>query len=185
MSLSRRDFLGRGALVGAGLMLVGCSDALKTTPAAPGAPTVVGYGPLVADPAKRLALPRGFSYTTVTEAGKTTLESGEPTPRNHDGTGAFQGSAGGTVLVNNHEITDPWGTDLPVPHLDGLVYDPGAAGGCTIVDTDRDGSRIREYVGVAGTSTNCAGGITPWRTWLTCEETEILAGQKGATKDHG
>lgn len=185
MSLSRRDFLGRGALVGAGLMLVGCSDALKTTPAAPKAPNAVGYGPLVADPTKRLALPRGFSYTTVAEAGKPTLESGEPTPRNHDGTGAFEGGAGGTVLVNNHETTDPWGTDLPVPHLDGLVYDPGAAGGCTVVETDRDGRRIREYVGVAGTSTNCAGGVTPWRTWLTCEDTEILAGQKGATKDHG
>ena len=53
------------------------------------------------------------------------------------------------------------------------------------METDRDGRRIREYVGVAGTSTNFAGGVTPWRTWLTCEETEILAGQKGATKDHG
>ena len=76
MSLSRRDFLGRSAFVGAGLTLVGCSDALKTTPAGPEATNVVGYGPLVADPVNRLALPRGFSYTTVTEAGKTTLESG-------------------------------------------------------------------------------------------------------------
>ena len=185
MSLSRRDFLGRGVLVGAGVMLVGCSEVLKITPAAPSAPDTVGYGPLVADPAKRLALPRGFSYTIVTEAGKTTLDSGEPTPRNHDGTGAFAGGASGMVLVNNHEIKEPWGTNLPVPHLDGLVYDSGAAGGCTIVETDRDGRRIREYVGVAGTSTNCAGGLTPWRTWLTCEETEILAGQQGATKDHG
>src|SRR5437588_6305167 len=121
MSLSRRDFVGRGALASAGLLLFGCSDALRTTPAEPGAPNAVGYGPLVADPAKRLALPQGFSYTVVTEAGKTTLDSGEPTPRNHDGTGAFAGSSGGTILVNNHEIGDPWGTTLPVPHLDGLV----------------------------------------------------------------
>lgn len=97
----------------------------------------------------------------MTEAGKTTLDSGEPTPRNHDGIGAFEGSAGGTVLVNNHEIGDPWGADLPVPHLDGLVYDPVAAGGATIAETDREGHRIREHVGLAGTSTNCAGRRHP------------------------
>ncbi|MGH3673218.1 MAG: alkaline phosphatase PhoX [Pseudonocardiaceae bacterium] len=43
----------------------------------------------------------------VTEAGKTALDSGEPTPSNHDGTGAFRAQGGGTVLVNNHELRDP------------------------------------------------------------------------------
>ena len=75
----------------------------------------VGYGPLVADPAKRLALPRGFRYSIVARAGVTKLETGQPTPRNHDGTGAFARAAGGTVLVNNHEIREPFGTDLAVP----------------------------------------------------------------------
>jgi uncharacterized protein len=71
-----------------------------------------------------------------------------------------------------------------VPPLPGLTYDPGARGGTTTIDVDRDGNRIREYVSLAGTHNNCAGGVTPWGTWLTCEETEARAG--GALqKDHG
>ena len=72
-----------------------------------------------------------------------------------------------------------------MPHQDGLTYDPGAAGGCTIVEVDRDGRRVAERVGMAGTRTNCAGGQTPWNTWLTCEEVDSRAGVDGFTKDHG
>jgi secreted PhoX family phosphatase len=186
MTLSRRDFLQRTA---AGVVLIGATDVLLTVPNAGAAPRSVGYGALVADPAGRLALPEGFSYRIVTEAGRTLLESGEPTPGNHDGTGAFRTRAGGTVLVTNHEIGTPAEAAedgiVTVPLVDGLVYDPGMGGGCTVVETGRDGERITEYVGVAGTSTNCAGGITPWDTWLTCEEDSTRAGQDGATKDHG
>lgn len=190
MSLSRRDFLNHSAA--AGLVLVGSTEMFTATAATPGdkrarsAATTPGYGPLVTDPAGLLALPAGFTYTIVTRAGRTRLESGEFTPSNHDGTGAFARRGGGTVLVNNHELGTPLAdTPLPVPHLPRLVYDPGAAGGCTVVETNRSGGRIREHVGLAGTSTNCAGGDTPWGTWLSCEETETLAGQNGAQKDHG
>lgn len=192
--LSRRNLLRRSATAGLGVALVGstemlitsCSGPTAAAPAAPAAsPPPPGYGPLIADPAKRLALPEGFSYKVVSEAGVTTLESGEFTPRNHDGTGTFAGPGGGTVLVNNHEIREPFGTELAVPHLEGLTYDPGAAGGCTVVEADGDGNRLREFVGVAGTSTNCAGGVTPWNTWLSCEETDARAGEDGFRRDHG
>lgn len=176
MGLSRRSFLQRSA---AGVLLAGSTDVLRVA-AAP-----AGYGALVDDPAGRLALPEGFTYAVVTDAGETELDTGEPTPRNHDGTGAFAAAAGGTVLVLNHEIREGAGTELPVPHLDGLVYDPAAAGGCTIVTTDAQGRRVSERVGIAGTSTNCAGGVTPWQTWLTCEETEARAGERGYERDHG
>jgi secreted PhoX family phosphatase len=176
MGLSRRAFLRRSA---AGILLAGSTDVLRV--AAPPA----GHGPLVDDPQGRLALPEGFTYSVVTEAGATSLETGEPTPRNHDGTGAFALAGGGTVLVLNHEIREGAGTKLAVPHRDGLVYDRGAAGGCTIVTTDAQGRRISERVGIAGTSTNCAGGVTPWQTWLTCEETEARAGERGFERDHG
>ncbi|MGH3927899.1 MAG: alkaline phosphatase PhoX, partial [Pseudonocardiaceae bacterium] len=184
--LSRRGFLQRATATSAGVVLVGAGEILLTAPNGLAAPRAAGYGPLLPDPAGRLALPEGFRYKIVTEAGRTLLESGQPTPSKHDGTGAFRSRGGGTVLVNNHEIGDAFGTTpFPVPLIDGLVYDPGSAGGCTVIETDRDGNRIREYVGIAGTSTNCAGGITPWDTWLTCEETEDRAGSEGRTKDHG
>ncbi|MEV5884413.1 alkaline phosphatase PhoX [Streptomyces sp. NPDC052020] len=201
MSLTRRDFARRSAATGAGIALAGSVGALASAPNAlastetyrVGQDTAdaadrhggAGYGPLVPDPDGILALPAGFTYRILTHAGRTTLESGEPTPSHHDGTAAFDGPRGTTLLVNNHELGGPrsrW--DHPVPLAEGLVYDPAAAGGCTVVEV-RPGGRVAEWVGIAGTSTNCAGGSTPWGTWLTCEETEDKAGSNGMTKDHG
>jgi uncharacterized protein len=196
MPLSRRDFVNRSALTGAGVLIAGSAEVLATAPgaiAAPvggsieaGATAALGYGPLVPDPAGILALPEGFAYQIITYTGKTTLETGESTPSNHDGTAAFPRLGGGTLLVNNHELRGPRaGWPYPVPLLDGHVYDPGAAGGCTVVDVHKHGRRVTEWVGIAGTSTNCAGGSTPWGTWLSGEETEDKAGVNGMTKDHG
>jgi secreted PhoX family phosphatase len=198
MSLTRREFTRRSAATGAGVALVGSAGVLATAPGALAAEEArtsghgqgngdreVGYGPLVDDPDGLLALPAGFTYRVITRTGVTTLESGESTPSNHDGTATFAGPRGTTLLVNNHELAGPrakW--PHPVPLADGLVYDPAASGGCTVVEV-RPGGVVAEWVGLAGTSTNCAGGRTPWGTWLSCEETEDRAGQNGMTEDHG
>ena len=60
----------------------------------------------------------------------------------------------------------------------GLTYDPGAIGGTSTIVVDADGNRLGEYTSLAGTDNNCAGGITPWGTWLTCEETEAAPGRR-------
>ncbi|MGN9762778.1 alkaline phosphatase PhoX [Streptomyces sp. SD31] len=199
MSLTRRDFARKSAITGAGVALAGSAGVLATAPnalASQESETAseesadahgggVGYGPLIPDPDGILALPAGFAYRILTYSGRTRLESGEYTPSNHDGTATFDGPRGTTLLVNNHELKGPranW--KYPVPLTEGLVYDPAAAGGCTVVEV-RPGGQVAEWVGIAGTSTNCAGGSTPWGTWLTCEENSDKAGVNGMTKDHG
>ncbi|WP_156724231.1 alkaline phosphatase PhoX [Streptomyces apocyni] len=199
MPLSRRDFAARSALTGAGVALAGTAGVLATTDGALAsqdvetedrddaakAPAGPGYGPLVPDPDGVLALPAGFSYRIITRTGETRLESGEFTPEKHDGTATFAGRGGVTLLVVNHELKGArsrW--EHPVPLTDGLVYDPAASGGCTVVEVRKCGE-VAQWVGIAGTSTNCAGGRTSWGTWLTCEENSDLAGENGMTKDHG
>ncbi|GAA2519510.1 alkaline phosphatase PhoX [Pilimelia columellifera] len=174
MSLSRREVLRVSAGGGLGIVVAGSLSSVAGAPAAQAAlrpPT--GYGPLRPDPAGLLALPAGFRYRVIAQTGVTRLESGEPTPSDPDGMGLFPAPNGGSTLVCNHEIgaTETYG----VPALSGLTYDPGARGGATTITVDRDGRRRGERVSLAGTHNNCAGGVTPWGTWLSCEESEQRA----------
>ncbi|GLW62263.1 hypothetical protein Arub01_05070 [Actinomadura rubrobrunea] len=179
MSVSRRGVMKGGAVGALSIALAGSLDSIFQTSAGADVGEAYGYGPLVPDPKGVLDLPKGFSYTAFSAQGDT-IESGGLVPGKHDGTATFKGPRPGvTRLVRNHEQTDS-GVKPTAPAR--LVYDPAAYGGTTTLDVDRNGRLISQYVSLAGTATNCAGGRTPWGTWLTCEETEGFGGQ---TKSHG
>jgi secreted PhoX family phosphatase len=182
-SATRRQVLARTGALGASIAFAGNLSELFAGTAAAQDLGHHGYGPLVPDPDGLLDLPEGFRYRVLSREGDP-LRSGEgPVPSNHDGMSAFPGRHGRVHLVRNHEnrVT----AKIPVPTIEGLTYDPAGKGGCTTLTVDRHGEVLSERVAIAGTAVNCAGGPTPWGTWLTCEETEDKAGTNGYTKDHG
>ena len=198
MTLNRRQLIARGGAVGVGAAAVGLGLSVDDAAAAdPRASRKGGklFPPLEASASDLLALPPGFTYEVVAKAGVTEIHDGTgriigKTPDKTDGTGLFVTSSG-YRLVQNHELGG--GTTvpaLPVPHVAGTVYDAGLmGGGCTVVDVRRNGRRRSEWVGISGTFNNCMGGVTPWNSWLTCEETEAKAGTMSAgqtlAEDHG
>ncbi len=136
-----------------------------------------GYGELLPTASKNtretfLALPRGFEYNIIGRAD-TPLTDGRLTPRAHDGMAAFK--VGKELrIVRNHEIT---GGRVPRPGSAigiGNHYDETAGGGTTTIVIDPKTRLItRDFVSLSGTLVNCAGGPTPWGSWISCEETTI------------
>ena len=80
---------------------------------------------------------------------------------------AFPGPHRSTILVRNHELSG----NTPYPVVGKNPYDRHRTGGTTALVVGPNRKLIDEYVTSSGTIRNCAGGGTPWGTWLTCEET--------------
>ncbi|HRK31251.1 MAG TPA: DUF839 domain-containing protein [Tepidisphaeraceae bacterium] len=156
-----------------------------------------GYGPLIPDPAGQIDLPAGFSYHIFSRTGQV-MDDTLRVPGMHDGMAAFAGPDGSTLLVRNHELSadlganDAFGVnkELLSRISPGKFYDFGYGKGCpggttTLVYNTRERMLERHFLSLAGTLRNCAGGPTPWGSWVTCEETVVRANSKDYEKDHG
>lgn len=158
----------------------------------------VGFGDLFPTASKNTAdtlisLPKGFEYNVMSKT-KSLMSDGLPTPGYPDGMWTFK-VKNELRIVRNHEVSN---SSLPRENA-GIGksnhYDEMAGGGTTTLVIDpKTRTIIRDFVSLSGTLINCAGGPTPWGSWISCEETTLgptvrtnSAGRKtgGFPKPHG
>ena len=187
--ITRRQFsLGLGTLAFSGLI----HSRLGMAGAAAPTPSIIGYGPLVPDSQKLLDLPKGFSYKLISQFGEL-MSDGLHVPDRADGMGCIPLDENRVALIRNHELHPRHLEKQPASirkHKSELSYDTYAdgtslpGGTSTLVYNLQKQNVEKEFLSLSGTIRNCSGGITPWGSWLSCEESVDKA-DGNIQKSHG
>jgi len=200
MSHSRRHFLKQASLASLGFMglnLLACGGS-TTSHAQRSQQMAKGFGSLVKDPNGLFDLPEGFSYRIISRWGEP-MDDGLLLPNHADGMASFPGPDGKVLLVRNHEVStqdiEGGAFGKQYERLSRLAgerfYDfgggrmPALGGTTTVLFNEVTQQAELQYLSLAGTIRNCAGGPTPWGSWITCEETVERKGDHENERDHG
>ncbi len=196
--MRRRDFLKTALICGVSAQY---GQLLITAGASPGSLENISdsrFGPIQQDPGHILNLPKGFYYQIISGIGQE-MEDGLKVPGWPDGMHAFPLDRDRIIILCNHEL-DMTQTDLScwqgadialkrkyIPRVydrnrDGVL----APGGVRRLVYNLKSRRLeRQHMALVGTLRNCSGGMTPWSSWISCEESVAGRGEHGLYQSHG